>query len=318
MTDKLRRLQVNLDDIADAMEYRDPMMMLHSYLDTETGEVITVSSEELSIVEGIYQTHDQEEHDKPLDLAAILAKSDYPQWQIEIILEAERVEMGYGTRYISLPEQDSREGYSDMEAFIPTVDDQRLQNLLWRAIEGRGAFRRFKDVLERERRTRERWFTFQGERRRERAHHWLESEGIEAIHIPRSLPEDVPAQPDPRQRLLEEVLIFTTAARQLTGVTRIALIGSLTTDEPDPDDADMLVTVADDMNLEALAALGRNYQGMHNLLIAAVRSFWPIRKATIWAAPALGSAVGQGFAWLVKPNIAGNVIIFTMTCKIYV
>jgi hypothetical protein len=47
----------------------------------------------------------------------------------------------------------------------------------------------------------------------------------------------------------------------MLGVTRIALIGSLTTEEPDPKDADLLVTVGDDMDLAPLAALGRKLQG---------------------------------------------------------
>jgi hypothetical protein len=45
------------------------------------------------------------------------------------------------------------------------------------------------------------------------------------------------------------------------GVTRIALIGSLTTEEPDPKDVDLLVTVTDDMDLAPLARLGRKLQG---------------------------------------------------------
>ena len=47
----------------------------------------------------------------------------------------------------------------------------------------------------------------------------------------------------------------------LSGVLRIALIGSLTTAEPDPKDVDLLVTVSDDADLEPLAKLGRKLQG---------------------------------------------------------
>ena len=51
------------------------------------------------------------------------------------------------------------------------------------------------------------------------------------------------------------------AARKLAGVTRIALIGSLTTGEPDPNDADLLVTVTDEADLAPLATLGRRLLG---------------------------------------------------------
>jgi hypothetical protein len=64
-----------------------------------------------------------------------------------------------------------------------------------------------------------------------------------------------------RDFLIGEVLAFTSAARQVAGVTRIALIGSLTTEKLDPKDVDVLVTVTDDADLAPLARLGRRLQG---------------------------------------------------------
>lgn len=52
-----------------------------------------------------------------------------------------------------------------------------------------------------------------------------------------------------RTELLEEALEFTRKASRLLGITRIALIGSLTTDKADPKDVDMLVSVEDDEEL---------------------------------------------------------------------
>jgi hypothetical protein len=69
------------------------------------------------------------------------------------------------------------------------------------------------------------------------------------------------AEPCIRSRLLAEVLAFVRAARQVPGVSRIALIGSLTTQKSDPKDADLLVTVADDADLPALAQRARRLQG---------------------------------------------------------
>jgi len=66
-----------------------------------------------------------------------------------------------------------------MEDFIDTVPEQRLQNRLWGAIRGRGAFRRFKDVLLDHAEERERWFQFRDGRLRERVMRWLRDEGIE-------------------------------------------------------------------------------------------------------------------------------------------
>ncbi len=67
--------------------------------------------------------------------------------------------------------------------------------------------------------------------------------------------------PSVRAFLIAEVLAFVRAAQQVPGVTRIALIGSLTTEKPEPKDADLLVTVTDDADLAPLARLARRLQG---------------------------------------------------------
>src|SRR5205809_1885629 len=46
-----------------------------------------------------------------------------------------------------------------------------------------------------------------------------------------------------RERFLDEVLRFVRSAATLPGVLRIALIGSILTDRPDPKDVDVLVSV---------------------------------------------------------------------------
>ncbi len=67
--------------------------------------------------------------------------------------------------------------------------------------------------------------------------------------------------PAVREFLIAEALAFAKAAQQVAGVKRIALIGSLTTEKPDPKDADVLVTVTDEADLAPLAKLGRRLQG---------------------------------------------------------
>lgn len=64
-----------------------------------------------------------------------------------------------------------------------------------------------------------------------------------------------------RSFLLAEVLRFVEHARTCSGVTRIALVGSLTNDKRDPKDADVLVTVDDSADLNSLAAAGRRLKG---------------------------------------------------------
>ena len=61
--------------------------------------------------------------------------------------------------------------------------------------------------------------------------------------------------------MIEALVRFVSAAPQVQGVTRIAVVGSITTDKSDPKDVDVLVTVREDANFEALAALGRKLKG---------------------------------------------------------
>ena len=72
-------------------------------------------------------------------------------------------------RYESIPKAESSEGYEDMEDFIATVEEEHLTQLLQVAINGKGAFRRFKDVLIGYPKQQEKWFQFKDERMRERA-----------------------------------------------------------------------------------------------------------------------------------------------------
>jgi hypothetical protein len=79
--------------------------------------------------------------------AAAFQQRAYPAWMCAMINEAHQIEQGYGTTYIAIPKADSRESYCAMEDFIKMVADQRFQAQLTYVIQGRGAFRRFKDVL---------------------------------------------------------------------------------------------------------------------------------------------------------------------------
>jgi hypothetical protein len=81
----------------------------------------------------------------------------------------------------------SRDGYRDMELFIGTVRDPRRADRLEIAISGRGAFRRFKDVLARWPGELDRWYAFSAERQRGRARAWLAGAGY---YVGKGLPPD--------------------------------------------------------------------------------------------------------------------------------
>jgi hypothetical protein len=79
-----------------------------------------------------------------------------------------------------------------MERFIPMVDNTELRGRLHQAIDGKGAFRRFKDVLMAHAEEREKWFTYRSERLKTFMDAWLQAHSLRAIPRPAWNPVDVP------------------------------------------------------------------------------------------------------------------------------
>jgi hypothetical protein len=84
------------------------------------------------------------------------------------------------TRWLFLLGEGSHEAYRDVQRFIATVDDHDLAARLTRAIEGRGAFRRFRSVLERDPGEFTRWHRFDADARLGHARSWLADHGYQA------------------------------------------------------------------------------------------------------------------------------------------
>ena len=95
--------------------------------------------------------------------------------------DARRIAGGVNTRYFLVPHKPSSEGYAEMETFITTVKEKRLKDQLVEAIEGKGAFRRFRDVLALDPLEEERWLSMRDERIREEIEAWLRSNDIVLI-----------------------------------------------------------------------------------------------------------------------------------------
>ncbi len=174
-----RKLDVDLDELDIA--FHTASYQLRHYLDLETGEVILIMDEFAQELEAIYQEIHDQEGNRTVSLEAYLDEHVAHDWQKEMLLTADLVEQEYGTRYIRVEREDPHADYEDMERFIDSLHDSRLQKRLWRAIQGRGAFRYFKDVLSDHPDVRQQWFQFRDARRRRRARLWLEARGIEPV-----------------------------------------------------------------------------------------------------------------------------------------
>ena len=177
----MRRLKVDLPELIMALD--NSSWEAEYYLDLETGQVIMVTGEIHTELEALYETYYEKDPESfPVaEIVEAIKQLDGPDWWREAILEAHQIEMGHGTRYISIPKTGTPTAYRDMQHFIATVQDDRLKERLWQAIQGRGAFRCFRDVLARHPDEQDRWYDFGDACQRQRALEWLESEGIELI-----------------------------------------------------------------------------------------------------------------------------------------
>jgi hypothetical protein len=153
-TGPLREVPVDWEALEDAFENNAPEV--HSYLHLTTGEV-------LRVVDGVAD----------------------PQMHVRIASDG---------NYLRIDPVSSREQYRWMERFIPMAVDVELRGLLAQAIDGKGAFRRFKDVLMNHAEERERWFVFRSERLRTFMEAWLGAHAIKAAVRPAWA--DAPPSPD--------------------------------------------------------------------------------------------------------------------------
>src|SRR6476469_7661440 len=140
----VRDIPIDWEALEDAFENNAPEV--HSYLHLVTGDV-------LRVVDGVAD----------------------PQMHARIAADA---------TYLRIDPVSSREQYRWMERYIPMVDDVELRAKLAVSIDGKGAFRRFKDVLMSYGTERERWFAFRSERLRIFMEAWLNAHALRPVPRP--------------------------------------------------------------------------------------------------------------------------------------
>ena len=139
-------------------------------------------------------------------------------------------------------------GYGDMQDFIAQVRDPRAREPLERAIEGRGAFRRFKDTLFDFPELREAWFKFHDARMQRRALEWLaDGDLVDREEAEREMPGD-PELPE-LSGPFDPFAIARAVAEELRGLyggrlNSVLLFGSWARGDAHPEsDIDLLVVL---------------------------------------------------------------------------
>jgi len=118
---------VSLHDVIDHMEMASDEAT--SYINRKTGELIALTHEELALAEDP-------------DGAAEAA-----EWQKDLLPKAR--EVAASEDFIPLPGKFEIHEWSIMERFARSLKDAAVSDELDAAVHGRGAFRRFKDVVHR-------------------------------------------------------------------------------------------------------------------------------------------------------------------------
>ncbi|TPV93477.1 MAG: hypothetical protein B7733_20105 [Myxococcales bacterium FL481] len=99
-------------------------------------------------------------------------------------------------RYVHLDPASSREQYRWMERFVASVEDVALKERLVLAIDGKGAFRRFKDVLLSYPVERDRWFSYRSNLLHIYINDWLAAKDIVIGEVPPWGEPREPSEPD--------------------------------------------------------------------------------------------------------------------------
>src|SRR3954447_16827349 len=169
-TAAIRDIPIDWEALEDAFENNAPEV--HSYLHLVTGDV-------LRGVDGVAD----------------------PQMHARIAAD---------TNYLRIDPVSSREQYRWMERYIPMVEDVELRAKLAVSIDGKGAFRRFKDVLMSYSTERERWFAFRSERLRIFMEAWLNAHALHAVPRPILVQEAPPSDAPPAGDALPPDVNVTT------------------------------------------------------------------------------------------------------------
>jgi hypothetical protein len=152
-----KQVAVKLDDLINEIDIQ--MGETFTYINTHTGEVITLTREEIRAAED----------EKPLE--------KYPDWQRENIEKAIEIIEDENDAYLDFTLRNEYHEYEIIEEFIGELRDDEVRAELLGAIQGRGAFRRFKDGIK-ENDVEKQWYEFKEKKLKEIVIEWCEAKDL--------------------------------------------------------------------------------------------------------------------------------------------
>ncbi len=178
----MKLLKIDFDEIQKAMEdvVRDSF---DYFLDLCTGEVVALSEDILDEVgERLYEGEFDEIGDS-VEYIEFSEEPVLPFWmedEVDLIIDVILDKKG---RYVRIPERYSAEAHQVMSEFLETIEDHVLRGELTHALNGKGAFRRFKDILITYPKERKRWHGYNAQAMKKVIMEWLKALEIEPVQI---------------------------------------------------------------------------------------------------------------------------------------
>jgi hypothetical protein len=139
-------------------------------LNKETGEVVSISNEQLSAAEEL----DDYEDEASEDLEAAENKLENLDEEMQLAFDI----YSNFEKYEDLPDRDHINEYGMMEDFCYQIQNDSSKEKLLRAIQGKGAFRRFKDQVN-DLGIEQQWYDFRDEQYKQVAIKWCRDLDLE-------------------------------------------------------------------------------------------------------------------------------------------
>ena len=174
---QMKKLNIDFDEIQKAME--DTVRDAFDYfLDSETGDVIILSEDIIGRAHSIL-AEDFDEDMAEYEEVIFDREHDIPEWMEEEIELALDIFLDKIKRYIRIPERSPGNGFAAMREFTEGLENLQLKDHLLSILDGKGAFRRFKDALDPYPRERKAWYGLNSQKTKREIIEWLKLTGIE-------------------------------------------------------------------------------------------------------------------------------------------
>ena len=173
----MRQLRLDMAALVDALTLPDDAPFT-SFLDLREGAVIESGEQEAD-------------------------EDDEGEGVAELTLDPER--------YAEIPRLEGREEYEIMAAFAGSLDDDELRERFDDALQGKGAFSRFRRVVDRDAALRDAWYAFKQDELIRIARRWLAALEIEPIY-------ELPRQ--------QKLAVSAPAAKPKVGFLELLLLGA--------------------------------------------------------------------------------------------